>query len=427
MKRLLSTALLVSLALAACSDASDETTTPPEPVKSVELTFRTWDEASIPAYEESFDAFTAANPSITVTIETIDEDEYWQRLESDLDAGTAADVFWLNPANVADHARDDEIVTIETVRSDWEEHLVDLFTVDDDLRAVPQMWNSVALYYNRDLYSEVDTRVENLTWGTEEDTLLATARQLTLDAEGRTAGSDDFDQDSIVQYGFSPDPDLTTAFVPFLVQAGGQFQAEDGTFTFANEAGELSTQYLVDLVNTATVSPELVEDDDAQDLFRDGNLVLYQSDSDSLATIAAEADFDWAIAPIVGGPDGKISVLDGVAAAGYAGSDHPDEVLLLLEWLGTAQGQDPLAANGIAFPAALRAQDTYVNYWAKEGVDVSVFIESSSNSVTISSHNLDIHSALETIQSSYRDMLRGDLSVDEGLSEAQQAGNAALR
>ena len=67
-----------------------------------------------------------------------------------------------------------------------------------------------------------------------------------------------------------------------------------------------------------------------------------------------------------------------------------------------------------------------MNYWAKEGVDVSVFIESSTDATTISSHSLDILPALEEIQPIIWDIINGELPVDQGLQEAEDTGNAAL-
>lgn len=338
-----------------------------------------------------------------------------------------ADVYWINSANIRDHS--DSLIHIENPRDDWEKAVVDLFTIDEELWAVPQMWNSVALYYNRDLY-ESDTRVEDLTWSSDssEDTLIATAQRLTVDADGETAESDNFDADNIEQYGFASDVDLRSTFIPFLSQAGGQFQAEDGTFAFASPHGEEAIQYLVDLTAEHRVSPGAeLSSEEIQDLFTSGRVALYQTDSTELTAIASESDFSWAIAPIVGGPAGKISVVDGVAAAGNSATAHPEETRLLLEWLGTARAQDPIASHGITFPANLRAQDTYVNYWAKEGVDVSVFIESSTDAVTISGHDHDIHPALEEIASYRESILSGEIPVAEGLEIAQRAGNEALR
>lgn len=424
-------ALAAALTLGACSTptSDDEAATPTD--TPVTLTFRLWDSSAVPAYRQSFEDFTAENPNVTVEIEVVEEDDYWSRVDADLGSGTMADVFWLNPATVVNLHRRDSLVPIDTRPDDWETALVELFTVEEGLWAVPQMWSSVALYYDRELFTDVDLRSEALTWapdGGEGDTLIAAATELTVDENGRNAADDNFDPDSVVRYGFAADPDIRTAFIPFIHQAGGQFQDADGRFAFATDEGEQATQYLVDLIHEHGVSPSIDVADDEQlpALFADGEIALYQSDSDILSFIAREAEIDWAIAPIVGGPEGKISSLDGVAAAGNADSDHPEATALLLEWLGTAKGQEPLAAHGLAFPGNLRAQDTYVNHWAKQGVDVSVFIESSRHAITVSAHDLDIQPALEEIRSMRHRILAGEVPVAEGLQQAQRAGNDAL-
>lgn len=427
MKRM---ALALLLVLGACSatDNDDPTADPDGTPEPVTLTFRTWDERSAAAYAESFEAFTAENPHITVTVETVNKDEYWVRADEDITSGEMADVYWIDPANIVDHS--DTLILIEDPRDDWEKPVVDLFTADEELWAVPQMWNSVALYYNSDLY-DADTRIDDLTWAPEGDagdTLIATAQSLTLDAGGNTADSENFDADDIVQYGFASDSDLRSTFIPFISQAGGQFQADDGTFAFASPEGEQAVNYLVDLTDEHHISPEpSLSGSDIQSLFTSGELVLYQADSTALTAIAADSEFSWAVAPIIGGPEGKISVVDGVAAGGNAATSHPEETRLLLEWLGTARAQDPIASHGITFPANMRAQDTYVNYWAKEGVDVSVFIEGATDAVTISSHNQDIHPALDEIASYRETIFSGDLPVGEALEQAERAGNEALR
>jgi len=106
-----------------------------------------------------------------------------------------ADVFWVDRTNLSDLATNGHLVEIAD-SGNWSEILVELFTIEDELWAVPQMWNSTALYYNRDLYQDVDVSVSNLEWapdGGDGDTLLDAALTLTTDMDGNTAGSDDFD------------------------------------------------------------------------------------------------------------------------------------------------------------------------------------------------------------------------------------------
>src|SRR5690625_7533289 len=64
------------------------------------LRMRVWDEAAARAYESSLDAFAAAS-GITVEVEVISWEDYWEKLPLDMAAGTLPDVLWMNTAYLA--------------------------------------------------------------------------------------------------------------------------------------------------------------------------------------------------------------------------------------------------------------------------------------------------------------------------------------
>lgn len=416
------------LLLSACTNTADSANGTTESRAPVELTFRLWDEGAAEAYEESFEAFTARNPHIRVAIELVDIGDY----QDALGEGDLPDVFWADYTTLIDGVDRDQLIPIES-SNNWSQTFAKLFTVDDTLYAVPQLWNSTALYYNKDLYEGQEVSVNKLEWapdGGDSDTLLDVARSLTVDAEGNHPTDEDFDSDEIETYGFAVDYDLHSTFVPFLLQSGGALQDSEGTFSFDTEQGHQSAQYLVDLPEKHEVSPPATEafndPKHNEDLFTDGRLALYQSDSSRIADIAEHSSFSWGIAPLVAGPEGEFAVVDGIGAAGNANSEHPEESALLLDWLGTGTGQEYLGSHGVGFPATSSGQDTYVNYWAKQGIDVSAFIESTLNGVPITAHGHNIAPALETMEPIVTSMLAGDIPVKTALQEAQEAGNEAL-
>ena len=70
------------------------------------------------------------------------------------------------------------------------------------------------------------------------------------------------------------------------------------------------------------------------------------------------------------GPAGRVSVTNGIAAAGNSATKHPDAVRQVLAWMGSTRGNQYLGAGGAAIPAVLAAQRVYFDYWARRGVDV---------------------------------------------------------
>ena len=81
-------------------------------------------------------------------------------------------------------------------------------------------------------------------------------QQLTLDADGNNAASDDFDAENVVQWGYSVRQYPRVIYLAHLAQHGGSLVSEDGTtITVNSEAGMAALQNSVDLVHKYNVSP----------------------------------------------------------------------------------------------------------------------------------------------------------------------------
>lgn len=426
-----------ALTLAACSPGSDDGSSTAEDGSTV-VTFRLWDEAAAEAYEASFEEFTAQNPDITVDVEVIAWADYWTQLPLDVQSGDMADIFWTNTSNFGTYADNGTLLDIdETLGEDhdeWEQSVVDLYTRDGVNYGVPQLWDSIALFYNAELVEEAGVDVSDLQWrpdAAEGDTLLEATTALTTDAEGRHPGEDGFDADTRATFGFNSQADLQAIYVDFLAQNGAQFQdPETDAFAFDSPEGVEAFQYLVDLVNTHEVAPSAadtnVNGDHARDLFVQGDLGLFQSGPYSLPQIAENAEFEWGIAPMVAGPEGRIGVVHGVAAVGNAQTDDLEATTEVLRWLGSAEGQTPLGEQGAAFPGATDAQQSYIDYWAEQGVDVSVFVDAAQEPTAPSPVGAEINAGSNVITPIFQDMFLGAIPVEEALAQAQEEGNAEM-
>ncbi len=443
-----------SLALAACSPSADDDSTDSDSTTAadntgdetgddtsgdkVTVTFRLWDDVAAPAYEESFDRFMAENPDINVEVEVVPWADYWERLPLDLSSGDMADIFWVNTSNFGIYVDNGQLLSIsEEIGNDhdeWQTSITDLYSRNGELWGVPQIWDSIALFYNKEMVDEAGIDPTTLKWvpgAGEGDTLVAAAQKLTKDSEGRTADDADFDASSIETFGFNSQNDLQAIYVNFLAENGAQFQGEDDQFAFASPEGVEAFQYLVDLIHEYNVAPPASETntngDYSRELFVRGELGLFQSGPYALKTIADTAEFEWALAPKVEGPEGRISVVHGVAAVGNAGTENKEETVRVLQWLGSADGQMPLAEQGISFPGAVEAQDAFVNYWAEQGVDVSVFIEAAQEPTAKSPVGPQVNAGSVAMGSILQDIFAGNVGVEEGLQEAQEVGNDAMQ
>ncbi len=431
----------VAVVLAACSPGAqkqdgDDANSTADTGSSI-VTFRLWDEVAAPAYEESFDAFMAQHPDIKVRVEVVPWSSYWERLPLDLQSGDMADVFWINTSNFGRYADNGNLLNIsEVIGSDhdeWTESVEVLYERNGSLWGVPQLWDSIALYYNKELTDAAGVDPTNLTWapgGGEGDTLLPAARALTTDSAGLHPGDEGFTRDDRVTYGFNAQADLQAIWLDWLGSAGARFQDEEDRFVFASPEGETAFQYLVDMVNTWHVAPSAADTntngDVTRDLFLQGRLGLFQSGPYNLKTIADNAPFAWGLAPMVAGPEGRVSVVHGVAAVGNADTANRDATIAVLTWLGSLEGQSALASRGIAFPGVVAAQQSFIDYWTQRGVDVQVFIDAANGRTIPAPTGPDVNAGANEITPILQEMFLGNIPVGEALRQAQDAGNAAM-
>jgi multiple sugar transport system substrate-binding protein len=430
-------AAATSLALAACSPGSGSgDDTGGDDGDATTVTFRLWDENAAAAYEESFAAFTEQHPEITVEIETVPWANYWEQLPLDLQAGEMADIFWTNTSNFGRYADSGNLLNITDTLGDdhdeWNQGAIDLYMRDGSLWGVPQLTDSIALFYNKTLLDDAGVDPETLAWSptADEDTLLPALQQLTTDASGVTAAEDGFNPDDIAVWGFNAQNDLQAIWLDFLAQNGGTFQDGD-QYAFNSPEGVAAFQYLVDLINTHHVSPSAADTnangDLARDLFVQGKMALFQSGQYSLTAMQDIGDsFEWGIAPMVAGPEGRIGVVHAVAALGNAATENADAVTEVLRWIGSAEGQGYLAASGAAFPAAVEAQQTFTDYWTEQGVDTTPFVEQAAGLSTPAPLGPNSNAGLEAIGGYFPDMFAGIIPVEEALANAQDAGNEAI-
>ncbi|MBZ2196787.1 ABC transporter substrate-binding protein [Occultella gossypii] len=425
-----------ALVLAACSpgssdDSGDEGSGDGE---STTVTFRLWDEAAATAYEESFAAFTEANPEITVDVEVVPWANYWERLPQDIGSGTMADIFWANTSNFALYADNGNLIDITEALGDehdeWTQSIVDLYTRDGSLWGVPQLSDSIALFYNKDLVDAAGIDPTTLRWDPTgaDDTFLPAAQQLTVDSAGVTAADPAFNPDDVAQFGFNAQNDLQAIYIDFLASNGGVFQDEDNQFAFNSPEGVAAFQYVVDLINTHHVSPSAADTsqngDLARDLFVQGKMALFQSGQYSLPAMA-DAEFEWGLAPMVEGPEGRVGVVHGVAALGNAATENLEATTAVLAWLGSAEGQLPLGANGASFPAATDAQSSFTDYWTEQGVDTQVFLDAAQGDTTAAPIGPRVQAGMTAYGPYFEEMFAGRLDVPTALQQAQDAGNEA--
>ncbi len=432
--------VVVALAAAACSPSSSGGDQSSGSGGKTTVSVRIWDDQVQKAYEKSFAAFEAKNPTITVKINLVPYADYFTKLPLDVSSGDIDDIFWINSSPFGQLADSGALVDVGSKLADekagWVQAAVDQYSRGGKLWGLPALTDGRSVvYYNKQLVAAAGVDPANLSWNPSDpasDTFLAAAKKLTKDSNGRTADQSGFNGKQLVQYGTNVANDLGAIYYNFIGSNGGRFQADDGSFVFASDPKSVQAMdYLVKLVNTYRVAPSAADTNDNGDFSRDkflqGKLALFESGTYNLKNIADGAKFDWGIAPIPAGPAGRVSVVNSIVAAGSAKSKNPDAMLKVLRWLGSKEGAAFVGESGSALPAVTAAQQSYYDYWKKEQVDTSQFGQASGTATIAAPFGPKFLDADNAFNPVFKEIFAGRTPVAAGLQKAQDAANAAIK
>ncbi len=404
------------------------------------VTVRLWDDQVAAAYRESFAEFTREHPDIEVRVNVVAYSSYFDTLRTDVAGGSADDIFWLSNAYYSGYADSGRLMNIaETLGANasaaWERSVVNQFTRNGELWAVPQLTDAgIALYFNADLLDAAGVELRellSLRWSLDgDDTLRPVLARLTRDANGRAAGTPGFDATRIRQWGYNAANDLQGIYLNYIGSAGGVFSVGD-RFAFDNPQSAEAFEYLVRLINTDHVAPPASDTNDNGDFSRNqflqGRMALFQSGTYNLAAVADQAPFRWGVAMLPSGPKGRVSVTNGIAAAGNSATKHPDAVRQVLAWMAGRRGNEYLGAKGAAIPAVLAAQPVYDKYWASRGVDVSPFFKVLNGPRIAAPGGAGFAAGFDALKPYFDEMFLGRSDVPTSLAEAQRAANSAAQ
>jgi len=404
---------------------------------------RVWGAPIAEAYRESFEAFNRSHPDIEVRANEVAYPTYFNTLRTDMAGGSADDIFWLSNAYFAAYADSGRLLDIgKTLGPDaaaaWEPAVVDQFTRSGVLWGIPQLTDGgIAVYYNADLLATAGidpAQLNSVHWSpggdNNQDTLRPLLARLTIDADGNVAGTTNFNGERVRQWAYNAANDAQAIYLPYIGSAGGVFQRGD-QFAFDNPGAIDAFRYLVGLINDDHVAPPASDTNGNGDFSRNqflaGRMALFQSGTYNLAPVAKDATFHWGVALLPTGPAGRVSVTNGIAAAGNSATKHPDAVRQVLAWMGSPEGNAYLGRQGAAIPAVLKAQPVYFDYWGARGVDVTPFFSVLDGPRIPAPGGAGFAAGNDALQGYFDDIFLGRGDVAALLGQAQVAANAAAR
>ena len=342
------------------------------------ITYAFWDLNQRPAMEAQAKAFEESHPDIRVELQVVPWDQYWTKLQTSVAGGAAYDVFWMNSRNFSLYASQGVLADLSSLfingeidADSYPQSLIDLYTYQGDIYAVPKDFDTIALFYNKALFDEAGVEYPTAEWTWSD--LRDAAEKLTIREGNRTR-----------QFGFAARPDFRTHWPIFVYQNGGRVLNEDGTRVLLNEPEACEAiLFLYDFQNDG-LAPGGAElqaqnwDTDAN-LFPAGKIAMTYSGS-WRASPFHDADPNIEVAPLPHGEQ-RVNTINGLGNVVWANSPNKDAAMEFVKFLGSQQAQQIQAETGTVIPAMLGLQDIWVD--ATPDMNLQVFINEVEHAVPL--------------------------------------------
>jgi multiple sugar transport system substrate-binding protein len=358
----------------------------PSVVAQDEVTLR-WrtrpdNQAEIDVYSSVNDTIDAAWDGVALEYEPGGSEtaSYQDVLITELEAGTAPDVFWIPGTDVARFAERGLILNLAEVAAADEEFSADDFYAgpmgflttpvegtDSALWGLPRDVSAFAIYFNADLFDEAGleypTEADSWDW----DTFFEAAEAINgLGDEIKGFGMNGW----WANWGY------------WVNAAGSSFFNEDYTACgLNNEATVVGLEAAARLFEEDLAVPWGT---DSEPGFVAGNIGMYVSGRWSTPGILRNAEFNWNAAPMPEGPAGPSNWLFWGAYVVNANTENPAEAWELVTRLTSADVQGQIADLGANIPSRQTgaAIELFLNTLPDSGVNNQAFVDGAAVGVT---------------------------------------------
>lgn len=303
---------------------------------------------------------------------------YQDVLVTELEAGTAPDVFWIPGTDVARFAESGLILNLADIAAEDEDFSVDDFyagpmnflttSIEEDsdaLWGLPRDVSAFAFYYNQDLFDEAGLEYpggEDWTWERFEESAEAIS---DLGEEVRGFGMNAW----WANYGY------------FINAAGGSFFNDD--FTGCALDSDATVEALTFAQNLFDEDLAVEWGSDSEPPFLAGNVGMFMNGRWATPGTIENADFNWNVAPLPVGPSGEeTNWLFWGAYVVNANTENPEEAWDLVTRLTSADVQGEIASLGANIPSrnTEAARELFLNTLPDSGVDNEAFLAGTSAS-----------------------------------------------
>lgn len=383
--------------------------------EQVTITYAIWDNNQLPAHEEIIAAFEAQHPDINVEPQVVPWGDYWTKLQTAVAGGEAYDTFWMNGPNFPVYADKGVLMDLQPMVdadaldvSKYPEALVNLYSYNGNVYGLPKDFDTIALFYNKDLFDQAGVAYPDATWTWEN---LTDAAQKLTDADAGV-------------WGFASTLEDQSNYWNFIYQNDGSVLSEDGSTVALDDAPACEAlQYAYSFVadgsspdgaTMASVAP-------TTQLFPGGKLAMISAGS-WMVKPYAESGLNIDVAPLPKGVQ-NATIIHGLGNVIWSGTQHPEAAWEWVKFLGSEEAAKIQAESGTVIPAYDGMQEVWVN--SVPAMNLQVFIDSLDYAVPYptAAQGMEWNSKVSEVLT---EVWMGNTPPDNMCADAAAAANAVL-
>ena len=279
--------------------------------KDKTLTVAIWDNGQKAGLQEIMDEFTKET-GIKTELQVVEWSSYWTLLEAGASGGDMPDVFWMHSNEAVRYMSNDILLDLTDKIADsdklemdkFPKDIKEMYQWDGKTYAVPKDIDTIAMWYNKDMFDEAGIDYPDGSWTWDE--FYDIAEKLT-----KEDGS---------QYGFAANPsNEQDTWMNIIYSMGG---------CVLTDAMISQGSWMVSA-------------------FKDNDYIKEHCDVARLPKDAETGE--------------SVSIYNGLGWAASANTDMPDEAFQLIEWFGTKDMQQKQADLGVTMAAYEGMSDGWVN------------------------------------------------------------------
>lgn len=321
------------------------------------LTVAIWDNGQKAGLQQIMDDFTEAT-GIKTELQVIEWSSYWTLLEAGASGGDMPDVFWMHSNEAVRYMSNDilldltdKVAASEKLEMDkFPEDIKEMYQWDGKTYAVPKDIDTIAMWYNRDMFDEAGIAYPDGSWTWDE--FYEIAQKLT-----KEDGS---------QYGFAANPsNEQDTWMNIIYSMGGCVLTEDNKSGFDDPNTIRAMEFVEKCIQNVMPPASTMSETGTDVLFGSGKVAMISQGSWMVSGFK-DNEFisqhcDVARLPKDAETGESVSLYNGLGWAASANTEYPDEAYQLIEWFGTKDMQKKQADLGVTMAAYEGMSEGWVN------------------------------------------------------------------